>query len=383
MSVDYDKLVHEYETSLVTKLRGHGAGSLFDLWVPDSDPARGILNMVEAAWAAGQQELEIHVSAATLDEAGLARMRALVTEIGSVSIIRDGDRYVIGASGSSSGPRPRGHSKEPSVHHAAQARHSTPASTAGRDILWEVHPELEPVLVAETSVFKKEGSLEASRDGILARAQSNEGSLAFEALRDTGAIISARHAGAVHPMVRRILELVCRQIEGRTVQDAADHGVIQAIHCLRGGVRSRPVDGVLLPRNAGTAFVRASRLVREACRLFQEQAGTLGHENFFEAPPQEGWTSVNAEERLQRVVSATAIFCKSEGIEPNTLKPVRVEKDIAGRDTRIIIQMSDRIPADRGPEMLRRFERELKASMDPVLQVYLEPWKDLNVLRRL
>ena len=76
-------------------------------------------------------------------------------------------------------------------------------------------------------------------------------------------------------------------------------------------------------------------------------------------------------------------FCAAEGLPENTMKPVRVEKDIHGHEIRIIVQVSDKLAADRVPVTLRRLERFLKANLEPVLQVYLEPWKDQSVLRRL
>ena len=49
MTIDYDRTAAEFEASLVTKLRGHGVGSILEYRVPDRDPVLGGVNMIEAA----------------------------------------------------------------------------------------------------------------------------------------------------------------------------------------------------------------------------------------------------------------------------------------------------------------------------------------------
>jgi len=46
----YEDLVEAFEHSLLHQLRGHGAAVPYlDTWVPDPDPVRSLLNMLEAA----------------------------------------------------------------------------------------------------------------------------------------------------------------------------------------------------------------------------------------------------------------------------------------------------------------------------------------------
>lgn len=77
--LDYSRLVSDFEAKLVTQLRNHSAKTTFlESWVPDQDPVKSVLNMVEAAAAYGQAEMAVRFGAAALS---VAQLRALITEI--------------------------------------------------------------------------------------------------------------------------------------------------------------------------------------------------------------------------------------------------------------------------------------------------------------
>ncbi|SVB28753.1 uncharacterized protein METZ01_LOCUS181607, partial [marine metagenome] len=48
--IDLDKMIESYETGLVDKLRHFGLqADIFETWVPDSDPVKSILNLIDSA----------------------------------------------------------------------------------------------------------------------------------------------------------------------------------------------------------------------------------------------------------------------------------------------------------------------------------------------
>ncbi|TPV97240.1 MAG: hypothetical protein B7733_00555, partial [Myxococcales bacterium FL481] len=63
---DFDALMDNYRTGLVNKLRGFGAEAEYlDVWVPDSDTTKSLLNLVEAVALAGGTSLRLQLKAAT------------------------------------------------------------------------------------------------------------------------------------------------------------------------------------------------------------------------------------------------------------------------------------------------------------------------------
>ncbi len=95
-AIDYEALVRAFEEALVTKLRGHGAeADYLEMWVPDEDPVKSLLNMVEAAEAYGREEIAIRVAAETLNDGQLEELMGLLNGIGSARATpREGGRLI-------------------------------------------------------------------------------------------------------------------------------------------------------------------------------------------------------------------------------------------------------------------------------------------------
>jgi hypothetical protein len=92
----YEKLVADFENKLVTQLRSFGADQDYlEMWVPDHDPVLGILNMAEAAQAFGKDAIAVRVNATTLPETQMARLLAMLDEIGTVECKPEADASVL------------------------------------------------------------------------------------------------------------------------------------------------------------------------------------------------------------------------------------------------------------------------------------------------
>ena len=85
--LDYEEVVSDFNRKLITKLRSHGAEAEYlEMWVPDEDPVKSILNMVEAAQAYGRQEIRVRVSRKTVSASQLESLRHEVGKIGTISV---------------------------------------------------------------------------------------------------------------------------------------------------------------------------------------------------------------------------------------------------------------------------------------------------------
>lgn len=95
-TLNYETLVRAFEDALVTKLRGHGAeADYLEMWVPDEDPVKSILNMVEAAEAYGRDDIAIEVSAETLTETQVNELLSVLGDIGSTRLtVQAGGRLI-------------------------------------------------------------------------------------------------------------------------------------------------------------------------------------------------------------------------------------------------------------------------------------------------
>lgn len=385
MLIDYDKTAAEYEASLVTKLRGHGVGSFLESWVPDPDPVLGIFNMVEAAWTDGRSGLSLRVSRSTLDAQALERLQGLargIAEIRSDDAGDDARVLTFARSGSAVADRGRAPAARSSVSHAVRGSPDG-NRVAAREVEFALEPSLIPALESETAVFGHEGTIATVTGALGITSESSEGTVSLLVGQDDGLIRAARHSGVTAPVRRRVLEIMCRAIEGRTVQDASDHAGSYAIHLLQLRAGRRPARGILLPANAGFEVKAALGQIRKACEKYRERLGIRGSGNYFERRPAEPWDSMDRQEKLRTVSGAIAQFCQAEKLQVDAIKAMRVDKDVNKYEIRIVVQVDPPFPRDGVPSMLRHLERFLKARVEQALEVYLEPFRDQNVLRRL
>lgn len=86
-TLNYEALVRAFEEALVTKLRGHGAeADYLEMWVPDEDPVKSLLNMVEAAEAYGRDEIAVEVAPETLNDRQAEALLAALGDMGTARI---------------------------------------------------------------------------------------------------------------------------------------------------------------------------------------------------------------------------------------------------------------------------------------------------------
>ena len=100
MILDYEDLMVDFNQKLVTQLRGHTADNEYlETWVPDENPVKSILNMVEAALSAGLDSMQIRFAASTMNEGQRAVLVAEVGRIAGVRLASAGIGYELSVTG--------------------------------------------------------------------------------------------------------------------------------------------------------------------------------------------------------------------------------------------------------------------------------------------
>jgi hypothetical protein len=98
--LDYERLVADFEAKLVTQLRNFGSDADYlETWVPDEDPVKSILNMVEAAEAAGRSEFAVCIAASTMPSDRIGDLAAQVGSLGQVDVSASADKITITVTG--------------------------------------------------------------------------------------------------------------------------------------------------------------------------------------------------------------------------------------------------------------------------------------------
>ncbi len=379
-----------YQASLVGVLRGHTTGQEYlELWVPDEDPIKSILNMIEAAQSAGRETIAIEVSLSTFDSKLAAQFALLARKLGDVSIESHETGYLLSISslrGSHSGPRRMDASIGEGTRigsRTASVDRRQPASDAIDPTGLEVNPALTAAIAAQSDSSTHEGTLAEIPRCIVVAARNQIGELAVWVDPDHDVISAARHRDIVAGPRRVIAEMLCQIIEGRTVQEASDHGGIVALHRLTQRTDRPMVAGIVLPRNAGRAFVDVIDLVRQVRDSYAQARGLDSTANFFALPPDSQWTSLTLEQKMARARSVVEYFARAESLPTGAICVDRIEKDLNGFEIRVVITLNGCLRPGDKPGLVRALERELKRGADEKLQLYLEPVKDRNKIRRL
>lgn len=352
--IDYDRLTADFNLSLVTTLRGHKpTEDYLEIWVPDEDPVKGILNMVEAAQAAGRGGIELEVSTLTLPVARHAELHDELAGIGEVAIQAINGKTLV------------------SVSQLNQVDHFASVASGIRDGLRQASGRLQHAGALPT-------------DGTLVRYEAAEDGLALAVMVDPSRniIVHARHAGG-DLVQQAVLDTLCRAIEGTTVQEAADHGAIKALYAVVDRSQKRPVAGILLPRNANFAFAAAERLVRRLHATYRAASGEELRPNEFMTLPSGTWQSKSSDEKRSTLAAAVFGFATDRGLPPDSLHLERIERDLLAQDIRIVITIGDQVPGGDKPALCRALERHLKDGVEATLQLYVEEVKDRNAIRRL
>ncbi len=88
----YEELVEDFNRRLLTQLRGHGAGpDYLETWVPEEDPVKSILNIVELAQAFGRDALCVNVAKTTISGDQQGQLLDLIAPIGKARIVDRGE----------------------------------------------------------------------------------------------------------------------------------------------------------------------------------------------------------------------------------------------------------------------------------------------------
>lgn len=382
--IDYDALVTAYNTSLVTHLRGHTAGADFlELWVPDEDPVQGLVDLADAAMQRQVGEMRIRISADMFADEDCGRLKLAMPHGVGITFMRSDQAWLISLAGLDAS---RGAGIGRVTRDAGAGKEMFVSADRSRPT-YDVHPLLRPGIDALISAGFQHGIPDEKAAGKrLAISDASLGSLVIIVDPKTQCVLAAGHGSASSATYGAIFEALCPRLITRPLADVAEHGIQLAIDEIRrlSRVGGRPVAGVLLPVNAGTAFVAVRSLVR---RLVTEatlpELGDRPGINFFQMPPAEQWQKLDTPEKLKQVDDCVAEFLGARNRPTEQIGALRIEKDILGHEIRVIVAMADEIPAVEKGILARDLERWLKDRLEGKLQLYLEPLRDQNAIRRL
>ncbi len=393
--VDYETVAARFEEALLEKLRHHGVEDAFlEFWVPDADPLKGIVGMVDSARIAGFDRITIRFTSKSVPTNRLGELGERLKDIGEIAVELAGDSGVLKASQLRSTRSPEVQAtlarRSKGYWRPGQAqRGSAPAKVAvgtGSEPLsdfGDVAPAYRQAMARALAAPTHEGAL-ASEDGTLL-VTVEEGGRVLSALIDPGThcVAKMRHRGAGRPSERAVLETFCRMAEGVPIVEAADHVGLRVMDALWNDAEAPAAPGIVLPANQPAPFGLALRLARQLHRRYAAGTGHINRVNFYHAEPGQRWRSMDRKERLGAVLTELGHFLRRENRGPADMELHDLAKNRFGIEIRVVIAFADGVPLDDRPGLMRRFEKHLRQSLEPELELIAELVKDKSPLRRL
>ena len=324
--LDYEALVEEYNKNLFLVLRGHRSAEYLDTWVPDENPFKGVLNMIEAAELTGTAEIAIRLGASTLKTLDLPALESAAA------------RYPAFRVAPSAATTPSSCASPISREHPS--RYLKPRS----------HPRIKPPsrpplqvpsTAANSSAVRTAKVFETTVDGITLTIRLHTRARSSPKPRITAPRSLATTA---------VLDVFCEELAGMTVQEAAEHGVVRLEYRMRANARQRPVPGIVLPRNADTMFDLPARLIRSLAAVYREKTGKAFGENNFMRRVDAAWLHLSDEEKIARAGAVLAERITSLGLLDDDVRVIAVEQQV-----RLTIAFRESVAVQKKPLVYPRF----------------------------
>ncbi len=232
-----------------------------------------------------------------------------------------------------------------------------------------MHPKYQRAALATMENVQFEKLLSA--DDNIVTATREKTTLSF--LIENEVVTDAGHFGA-DGGERVVLERLCRLSIGRPLQEVAEHGLIYVEFEMRDPNIPSPVPGLLTPQNADPAFAAPALLARQCFEAFAKSVGIVEPErNFWSPRAGEIWSSWSETQKKDALDGAIKeISAKHRWFD--------LRFEVRGIvDTKITVSFATTAMngAAIGHAMLV-LEKELKALVEPQIEVALEDIEDRN-----
>jgi len=358
ITIDYQALVTEYNDALFNVLRGFRPKYEFlEMWVPDTDPHKSIINLLEAAQLSGEHQVSLALNATTLTNLDVDALSDAARELGQVDqeALEQGLIFKV---------------------FALQGENSE-EQTEQAHILANFNALYCQQLSAYLETVEHEGSLLEDEEHLLLHANQQGVNLFVSMDTEKHRIVEAAFSGTSSDIERALLSAFCQLIEGLPIQEAHDHGLLKLEYHLRDKNQPRPVAGILNVFNIDPAFQLLNQLIRQLYRNYQEKTGYRPQDNFYDDPPTKNWILRSENDKIAAIQSNIDAFMVDY---PSYNKP-KVLVQYIQKTIKLHISLQGELTATEKANLLLQLEQYLRRHLEPKLQLYLEPHKDTNQLR--
>lgn len=391
--INLDEMLSLYESNLVDKLRHFGLEADFlETWVPDADPVKSVINLVDAATVANLQSvLEVKASCQLLNEACVKSLRDTLDGVVDLEIRAIDNVVMISMSRFKKqlGMPVDGFDPSDSLEHTAlkiprrrhffeKPSHSDKSGTVF-DARSPVPFKLLYQLPAQEKYLQKK-QLEVSDQSFLFEDSKDGVVLQMRIKPDTHIVEDVAFGGNVSPDFSGLLDAFCGSVIGLPIQEVSDHGVSRLELDLRSSEHGPPMTGIVFATAVDNRFDVIEGLVRHILAQYRQLTGYHDTQNEYDVPPAGSWLARSDQERSDLINCVLSGKIEELGYDSTHIELVNVEFNV-----RVLVRFRDRLAEANVDKqaVLIALETAMMESIEPRLELYLEPVSDQSQLRRL
>jgi hypothetical protein len=350
IEINYDDLVRNYWDGLTSTLRGFKGGEEFlDLWVPDEDIIKSLINLIEAAQDSNQDEFVLFLQRDTIDKVDLEFFINSLSSLGKVEIGEDKDTYKFYIS---------------SLIEYSSFKDVNPIYLEA--IRSSYQNQSHNKSITQVNEYHE---VEISLDSL---------SFTIQVDQKTHLIKDAAFKGAKNPLEAGLLNSLCNAIINLTVLEASDHGILYLEESLRNSNNLKRDVGIIIPESIDPMFNNPIIIVRKLLAAYKETTGYILKVNTFVSSISKNWKRLEENSKLEKINEIVTVYSSENNADKRYLKVVSIEEGV-----RVIFEefsKEDEI-YEQGKHLIQ-FEYYLKKRIKEPFELYLEEREDSNLKRK-
>ena len=378
MQIDFEKLLKNYNSELVTKLRGFNVQyDYLQYWVPDSNKTTSLLNLVDALYETGK--LNFSVSVLKTDKQLINELKSISKKIGNIKTKEQKKYCKINFSLNKS---------------KYQTYRKIKINLKNKKFIKKTKSSIVKELINEKEKYSFFPSYEENLDkynlknnkkqningeNLFSEFINNKNKLFIQIEKKTNLILNCWHDFIQQNKESVITDKFCDVILNKHIQEAAEHGTIYLEHEIRPNDIKKKIQGIILPKKAGGFFFDLDKCIKKIYNKIKKQYKfhDVFNKEYFSLS--KDWLKLSYDqkiEKLKQVLYKRIIPSLQLNNDDITIHKIEF-------DSRIVVKISNKLEKRNHGEInyMIKIENFFKSHIDKRLELFAIEKKDANILR--
>ena len=374
MKINFKKLLESYNLDLTEKLRGFGEEDYLKFWVPDTVKVKSIQNLIDALYETGTYKATIdHLELSENEMKALENLKNIAIEslnAQNIELKIDPEKYK--------------KFKEKNIITGNKFTKKIKTETIVKKLdelkIDETIDQFYINLLSNLDfkfLIEDDNNIKIKDDEFVMKFSSGE-KLIYYVNKQNEIIENIKHIGLKSSNISKILEILCRLVEGKKFQEVSEHSIIYLDYDIRSLDKNKnKINGIHLPSNSCGLFNLINKNFKENYYKFlkQNKLKETINKHYYTSP--KNWNEKSTDEKtniIQKIIKDEICTRFNIGFEDIVLARVI-------QNNRLEFILSKRLFEQRDENILFKIEDVFKNKIDKSIELLIIEEKDFNKLR--